>query len=343
MPDARNRQILFKSRPKGEPSQDNFLLVESAVPEPGEGHYLGRTIYLSLDPYMRGRMSDRKSYTEPAALGKVMIGATVSEVVASKNPKFSVGEIVLGYDGWQEYALSNGDGVRKLDPAQGAISHALGVLGMPGLTAYSALLDVGKPKQGETVVVSAAAGAVGSVVGQIAKIHGCRAVGLAGTDEKCSFVRDELGFDACINYKTRDLDAAFRETCPDGIDVYYDNVAGKVLEAVLRHINLGARIPLVGLISQYNATEAPPGPNLAALLIKRAMIQGYLVFDHFHRTGEFLREMSSWLREGKVKAVEHVVEGLENAPRAFLGLFRGENLGKLIVKVGDDPTRASAA
>ncbi len=265
---TRNRQVLLKSRPVGEPGTDNFELVESPLPEAGDGQYLARTIYLSLDPYMRGRMSGQKSYAEPAEVGKVMVGATVSRVVASKNPRFAEGDLILGYDGWQEYAVSSGEGVRKLDPSQGPISYALGVLGMPGLTAYAGLLDVGRPKPGETVVVSAASGAVGSVVGQIAKIKGCRAVGLAGTDEKCEYVTGELGFDACINYKTRDLDQALRETCPGGIDVYYDNVAGPILGAVLRHINVGARIPLVGLISQYNATEPPPGPNLFPLLIK---------------------------------------------------------------------------
>lgn len=334
-----NRQILFKSRPTGEPSEDNFELVETAVPELRDGQFLARTIYLSLDPYMRGRMSGRKSYTEPAELGKVMIGATVSEVVGSKSSQFAEGDIVLGYSGWQEYAVSRGEGVRQLDPARGRISYGLGVLGMPGLTAYCGLLDVGQPKAGETVVVSAAAGAVGSVVGQIAKIKGCRAVGLAGSEEKCEFVTKELGFDACINYKTQDLDEAIREHCPSGIDIYFDNVAGMVLEAVLRHINLGARIPLVGLISQYNATEMPAGPNLAPLLVKRAMIKGYLVFDSEHRNEEFLKEASGWIRQGKLKYREDIVEGLAKAPRAFLGLFRGENFGKLIVKVGDDPTK----
>jgi NADPH-dependent curcumin reductase CurA len=334
-----NRRFLLKSRPTGEPSEDNFEMVESPIPEPGSGELLARTIYLSLDPYMRGRMSGRKSYAEPAEVGKVMVGATVSQVVASKNPKFAEGEFILGYDGWQEYAISNGQGLRKLDPAQAPISYALGVLGMPGLTAYAALLDIGQPKAGETMVVSAAAGAVGSVAGQIAKIKGCRSVGLAGSDEKCAYVTRELGLDACINYRTRDLDAALKEACPGGIDVYYDNVAGAILEAVLRQINLGARIPLVGLISQYNAAEPPPGPNLLPLLVKRAMIKGFLVSDHTHRMGEFLRDVSGWLKDGPLKYREHVVQDLENAPRAFLGLFKGENIGKLIVKVGDDPTR----
>jgi NADPH-dependent curcumin reductase CurA len=335
-----NRQVLLKSRPAAEPGEDNFELTESPVREPGEGQFLARTIYLSLDPYMRGRMSARKSYVEPAEVGKPMVGQTVGQVVASRHPGFAVGDFVLDYGGWQEYALSNGKGARKLDPKHGPLSYALGVLGMPGLTAYAGLLDVGQPKPGETVVVSAASGAVGSVVGQIAKIQGCRAVGLAGSDAKCAYVEKELGLDACINYKTRDLDEAFKETCPDGIDVYYDNVAGKILEAVLRRINVGARIPLVGLISQYNAPEPPPGPNLMPLLVKRAMIRGFLVMDHVDRTEDFLRDVSGWLKSGRLKYREDVVEGLENAPRAFLGLFRGENFGKLLVKVSDDPTRS---
>jgi NADPH-dependent curcumin reductase CurA len=333
-----NRQILLKSRPVGRPSEDNFALVESPIPEPGVGQLLNRTIYLSLDPYMRGRMSETKSYAEPVQLGTVMVGSTVSEVVKSNHPGFVAGDIVVGYDGWQEFAISNGEGLRKLDPSQGPISYALGALGMPGLTAYSGLLDVGQPQPGETVVVSAAAGAVGSVVGQIAKLKGCRAVGLAGSDEKCAYVVQTLGFDACINYKTQDLDQALKESCPGGVDVYYDNVAGPILAAVLRRINRGARIPLVGLISQYNAAVPPPGPNLMPLLVQRASIQGYLVSDHFDRFGEFLRDVSGWITEGKVKVKEDVVEGLENAPKAFLGLFEGKNVGKLIVKVGDDLT-----
>ncbi len=230
--------------------------------------------------------------------------------------------------------------VESLTQRGGRLSYALGVLGMPGLTAYAALLDVGDPKSGETVVVSAASGAVGSIVGQIAKIKGCRAVGIAGSPEKCAYVTNELGFDACINYKTDDLDQALATTCPSGIDVYYDNVAGKILAAVLRRINQGARIPLVGLISQYNATEMPPGPNLVPLLVKRAMIKGFLVTDHGQRMSDFLRDVSAWIAEGRIKYREDIVPGLDRAPRAFLGLFRGENFGKLIVQVGDDPTAA---
>ncbi len=339
MSDNINRQVLLKSRPVGEPTLENFELVESPRPEPGPGQFLARTIYLSLDPYMRGRMSDRASYAAPAKLGEPMVGGTVGQVVRSNHPRFAEGDFVLGYWGWQDFGLSDGQGIRKLDPATAPISYALGVLGMPGMTAYVALLDIGRPKAGETVVVSAAAGAVGSVVGQIARIKGCRVVGTAGTDAKCRFLVDQLGFDAAINYKTQDLDEALAAACPQGIDIYYDNVGGPMLEAVLRRINRGARIPLVGLISQYNANSPPPGPNLIPLLINRALIQGFIVTDHPDREADFLRDVAAWLQAGRITYREDLVDGLENAPRAFLGLFRGENFGKLLVKVGDDPTR----
>lgn len=338
MSGATNRQILLVSRPRGEPTENNFSQVEVPIPEPGSGQFLSRTIYLSLDPYMRGRMSDKASYAKPAELGQVMVGGTVSQVISTNHPEFAAGDLVLGYDGWQEYAVSDGRGVKKIDPGLGPISYYLGVLGMPGLTAYAALLNIGSPQPGETVVVSAASGAVGSVVGQIAKIKGCRAVGVAGTDEKCDYVVRELGFDACINHRTRDFGEALAKACPNGIDVYFDNVAGPVLEAVLRHINLGARIPLVGLISQYNATEPPTGPNLMPLLVKRARIQGFLVSDHEGMREAFLRDVSGWLKAGKLKYREDRIHGLENASKAFPGLFQGKNFGKLIVKVGTDPT-----
>ena len=333
-----NRQILLKSRPDGEPKATNFTLAEAPVPTPQDGEVLRRTLYLSLDPYMRGRMSDGPSYAASVALGQVMVGGTISQVIASRSSEFAEGDFVLGYDGWQEYGLSDAQGLRKLDPAQGRLSYALGVLGMPGLTAYAALLDIGRPQPGETVVVSAAAGAVGSIVGQVAKIKGCRAVGLAGSDEKCRFVTDVLGFDACVNYKTADLAAALREACPDGIDVYFDNVAGRILEAVLGQINLGARIPLVGLISEYNTAAPPTGPNLRPLLVKRALIHGFLVGDYSYRQEVFLSDMSGWVREGSVKVCEERVDGLENAPEAFLGLFSGRNTGKLLVRVSEDPS-----
>ena len=334
-----NTQVLFSNRPEGAPTESNFEIVKTPIPGAGDGQVVRQTIYLSLDPYMRGRMSAQKSYAEGAKLGEPMVGQTVSRVIESKNPKFRPGDYVLTSDGWQQYGISDGKGLRKLNPEEAPISWALGVLGMVGLTAYVALLDIGKPKEGETVVVSAAAGAVGSIAGQIAKIKGCRVVGVAGTDEKCKWVVNGLGFDACINYKTEDLGAALKAACPKGIDVYFDNVGGAVLEAVLKRINVHARIPLVGLISQYNDAKLPPGPNLGSILVNRALIQGMIIFDHVDRMPAFLRDMSQWLREGKIKYREDVIQGLENAPRAFIGLLKGENIGKRVVQVAKDPTR----
>src|SRR6266568_5993053 len=265
-----NRQVLLRRRPKGEPKVSDFELAEAPVPPPGDGEFLCRTIYLSLDPYMRGRMNDAKSYAQPVELGTPMVGGAVSEVIASNNAAFPTGSFVVGPTGWQAYALSRGAGMRKLDPKAAPLSTALGVLGMPGMTAYVGLLDIGQPKPGETVVVSAAAGAVGSVVGQLAKIRECRAIGVAGSEAKCRYVVEELGFDECVNYKSDDLGTALRAVCPDGVDIYFDNVGGAVLAAVLQLINRGARIPLCGLISEYNATDRPPGPNLRPLLTNRA-------------------------------------------------------------------------
>jgi NADPH-dependent curcumin reductase CurA len=309
------------------------------VPAAGGGEVLTRTIYLSLDPYMRGRMNEGRSYAKPADLGQVMVGGTVSEIVESNHPGFAPGDLVVGYDGWQAYAVSTGAGMRKLDPRQAPISTALGVLGMPGMTAYVGLLDVGRPRAGETVVVSAAAGAVGSTVGQIAKIKDCRVVGVAGEPAKCEHVVRDLGFDACVSYKADDLAGALHAACPQGIDVYFENVGGAVLDAVLPLINQGARIPLCGLISQYNATAPVAGPNIRPLLFNRALIKGFIVSDHMDRAADFLRDCAQWVREGRLKYREDVVRGLENAPAAFIGLFAGRNLGKLLVQVGDDPTR----
>ena len=336
----KNTQVIFRSRPEAFPSEDNFEVVRTDVPAIGDGQVLRKTIYLSVDPYMRGRMSTARSYAEPAKLGEPMVGSTISEVLESRNPKYKAGDYVLGLDGWQEYGLSEGKGLRKLDPAVAPITTAVGVLGMPGLTAYVGMLDIGKPKEGETVVVSAAAGAVGSIAGQIAKIKGCRVVGTAGSDEKCDHVVNDLGFDACINYKKEDLREALKAACPKGIDVYFDNVGGDVLEAVLKRINVHARIPLIGLISQYSDREPRPGPNLLSVLSNRVLIQGMIIFDHTNRMPDFLRDMSQWLREGKVRYREDIVEGgIEKAPRAFIGLLQGENIGKRIVQVAPDPTR----
>ena len=336
---ASNRQIRLKSRPIGTPTADNFELAEAPTPAAGEGEVVRRTIYLSLDPYMRGRMSDAPSYAACVGLGGVMCGHTVSEVVESRHPDFRAGDLVAGYDGWQEFGLSKGKDLRKLDPKGPPVSTAIGVLGMPGLTAYVGLLDIGQPKAGETVVVSAASGAVGAVVGQLAKIKGCRAVGLAGSPEKCRYVVDELGFDACFNYKTDDLVPALRAACPNGIDIYFDNVGGAVFAAVLRVLNRGARIPLCGMISEYNASSNPAGPNLRPLLVHRAMIKGFIVSDHADRAAAFIQECAPLVMSGRLKFREDIVDGLENAPSAFMGLLEGRNFGKLLVRVSKDPTR----
>jgi NADPH-dependent curcumin reductase len=346
VPATTNRRVLLRNRPVGEPTPADFEIADAPMPSPGEGEILCRTIWLSLDPYMRGRMNDVKSYTAPVELGQPMVGGTVSEVVESRHSGFAPGDVVLGYGGWQTYHVARAGatpgpfGPLKLDARAAPISTALGVLGMPGMTAYVGLLDLGQPKPGETVVVSAAAGAVGSIVGQLAKIKGCRAVGVAGSQAKCDYVVKELGFDACVSYRTSDLFAALKDACPKGIDVYFDNVGGEVLKTVLRLVNPFARIPLCGLISQYNATEMPPGPNMGAVLINRVTIRGFIVSDHVERLSTFLADTAGWVRERRIKYREDVVEGLEQAPRAFIGLLRGENLGKMLVRVGPDPTRA---
>jgi NADPH-dependent curcumin reductase CurA len=328
-----NRQIQLKSRPEGAPGLDNFELVERPVPEPGEGEVLMRTLYLSLDPYMRGRMSAAKSYAKPAAVGEPMVGGTVGEIVASRNPKFSVGDIVLGYGGWQEYALSSGTALRKLDPAAAPVSTALGVLGMPGMTAYVGLLEIGQPKPGETVVVAAASGAVGSVVGQIAKIKGCRAVGIAGGADKCRFVTGELGSDACVDHRAPDFARALEAACPKGIDVYFENVGGAVQQTVWPMLNDFARIPVCGLIAQYNSPTPMPGPDMFSVLRKRLMLRGFIVSDFAAKQGDFLREAGEWVRTGRLKYREDVADGLEQAPAAFLGLLQGKNFGKMLVRV----------
>jgi NADPH-dependent curcumin reductase CurA len=335
-----NRQILLRQRPTGTPTPDDFSIVDRPMPEPRDGDVLRRTIYLSLDPYMRGRMSAAKSYAPSVVPGEVMVGGTVSVVMESRSPGFQPGEYVFCMDGWQEYACSAGTGLRKLDPGAAPISTALGVLGMPGLTAYVGLLDIGRPKSGETVVVSAASGAVGAIVGQIARLKGCRTVGVAGSREKCDYVVNDLGFDAAVNYRTDDLARALEAACPTGIDVYFENVGGTVLAAVLPLLNKGARIPLCGLVSQYNAASPPPGPNLSPLLINRALIQGFIVSDHFDRFAEFFRECSAWLRRGDLRYREDIVEGLDSAPQAFIGLLEGRNFGKMLVRVSTDPTRS---
>ncbi len=332
-----NRRITLKSRPDGYPKMTDFELQEQPIPQPREGEVLIRSIWLSLDPYMRGRMRDAASYAPSVQLGDAIVGGVVGRVVESRTPAFSVGEIVEGPLGWQEYASSDGRNLRRVDTALGPLSTALGVLGMPGMTAYFGFLDVCEPRPGETVVVSAASGAVGQVVGQIAKIMGCRVVGTAGSAEKVNYIVDELGFDAGINYKTEDVPTALAEACPLGVDVYFDNVGGPVTDAVMEQLADFARISVCGQISQYNVEEPPLGPrNMRALITHQARMEGFLVFQFAARHDEARRRMAGWIREGKLKYREDVVEGLENAPRAFIGMMRGENFGKLLVKVSDE-------
>jgi NADPH-dependent curcumin reductase CurA len=332
---GRNRRILLAARPVGLPRPTDFRLVDEPIPEPGPGQFLVRGRYLSLDPYMRGRMSDAPSYARPVQVGEVMTGAVVGEIVRSQHPGFAVGELVEDRVGWQEYGLSDGREARRVDPALGPISTALGVLGMPGLTAYFGLLEVGQPRPGETVVVSAASGAVGAVVGQIAKLAGCRAVGIAGGPAKVDYVVKELGFDAAIDYKAgADLGPALRAACPRGIDVYFDNVGGRITEAVSRQVNLFARIAVCGLISQYNLEAPEVAPrNERFVLMNRVRIQGFIVSDFYGRREPALRQLAEWVREGKLKYREDVVDGLENAPAAFIGMLQGKNFGKQLVRL----------
>jgi NADPH-dependent curcumin reductase len=340
MTEGKNRQIVLLSRPIGAPAPENFGLVEAPIPAIGAGQILLKTKYLSLDPYMRGRMSDAKSYAQPFAMGEPMGGGTVSEVVASNNPGYAAGDIVLAYGGWQEYSTSDGTGLHKLDPAAAPVTAALGVLGMPGLTAYTGLLNIGAPKPGETLVVAAAAGPVGSAVGQIGKIKGCRVVGIAGGQTKVDYLKNGLGFDAAIDHRSPDLKQELKAACPDGIDIYFENVGGVVWEAVFPLLNNFARVPVCGLVANYNDTALPEGPDrsgslMRAILTKRLHIQGFIVSDFAAQTPDFLREASGWIREGKLKYREDIVEGLENAPAAFIGLLNGANFGKLLVKVAE--------
>jgi NADPH-dependent curcumin reductase CurA len=338
MPADKNRQIVLVSRPQGEPVPANFALKEAPMPVPGPGQLLLRTKFLSLDPYMRGRMNDVKSYVPPFAIGEALGGGTVSEVVTSNNPDFAPGDTVLSFAGWQEYAVSDGKGLQKLDSQLAPVSTALGVLGMPGMTAYTGLLNIGEPKPGETVAVAAAAGPVGSAVGQIAKIKGCRAVGIAGGRDKTDYLVRELGFDAAVDHRSPTLKDDLRAACPNGIDVYFENVGGAVWDAVMPLLNNFARVPVCGLIANYNDTALPEGPDRMSLLmrvvlVKRLRIQGFIVSDYASQRNDFLRDVSGWIREGKLKYKEDIVEGLENAPQAFIGLLRGANFGKLLVKV----------
>jgi NADPH-dependent curcumin reductase CurA len=336
-------QVQLAARPVGDPKHSDFKITKVELPAVGVDEMLCRIIYQSLDPYMRGRMDDTKSYAVPVQIGDVLGAGTVAEVIESKNAKFKPGDIVTGMFGWQTYIISNGVGIRKIDPGVAPISTAVGILGMPGMTAYVGLLDIGEPKKGETVVVAAASGAVGSAVGQIAKIKGCRVIGIAGAAEKCAYVTEELGFDACLSHHSNNLDAELAALCPDGIDVYFENVGGKVFDAVFPLLNPFARIPICGLISRYSHIGEYPGPNelpklMRSILTNRLKIQGFIITERWNRFQDFEKDVSGWIKSGALKYREDFVDGLENAPEAFMGLLKGKNFGKLLVRVSEDPT-----
>lgn len=334
-----NRRIVLALRPEGAPTDKNFRLEKTAVPEPKEGEMLLRTIYLSLDPYMRGRMSEGPSYAEPVGIDEVMVGGTVCRVVTSRHVDYQEGDWVLANSGWQDYAVSDGSGLINLGSDPENPSYALGILGMPGFTAYMGLLDIGRPKEGDTLVVAAATGPVGATVGQIGKLKGCRVVGVAGGTEKCTHAEEVLGFDACLDHYAVDFAEQLKAACPKGIDVYFESVGGKVFDAVLPLLNTSARIPVCGLVSRYNATKLPDGPDrlsllMANILIKRLTVQGFIIFeDYADRYDEFAGQMSEWFKAGKIKYREHMVQGLDKAPEAFIGLLQGKNFGKLVVQV----------
>ena len=335
-----NRQWLLAARPLGEPTNDTLRLAETSVPVAGDKQVLLRTVFLSLDPYMRGRMSDAPSYAAPVAVGDVMVGGTVSRVIESHIPAFTKGDWVLSYNGWQDYAVSDGRGVTNLGPSPAHPSWALGVLGMPGFTAWAGLTLIGQPKAGETIVVAAATGPVGATVGQIGKLLGCDVVGIAGGAEKCAYAVDTLGFDACLDHRAPELRGRLAAAAPKGIDVYFENVGGAVFDAVLPLLNTRARIPLCGLVSQYNDTALPGGPDRSGWLMglflrKRITVQGFIVFDDFApRYPEFAAAMHGWITEGKIVYREDVIDGLEYAPDAFVGMLRGDNFGKRVIRVG---------
>jgi NADPH-dependent curcumin reductase CurA len=329
-----NTQVLLARRPHGWPDESNFEIVETPIPTPADGELLVRSHYLSLDPYMRGRMNDAKSYAAKVEIGDVMIGGAVGEVIESKNPKYAKGDFVVGTFGWQEYAIAKG-GILKVDPSHIPLSAYLGAVGMPGVTAYVGLYDIGTPKEGETVCVSAASGAVGAVVGQLAKIRGCRVVGIAGGPEKCAYVKDALGLDACVDYKASTFEADLRAATPNGVDVYFENVGGATLDAVLKRLNAFARIPLCGLVSQYNETSPYAVKNFGVLLTNRVKLEGFIVAERMERWPEALQNLGKWVAEGKIKYRETIAQGIRSAPRAFLGMLRGENHGKQLVKLVD--------
>jgi len=328
-----NKQVLLAARPDGWVKESDFHITQTAVPSPAEGQVLLKNLYLSLDPYMRGAMNEKRAYGTALKIGDVMVGETVSEVTESRNAKFKIGDTVAAYAGWQQYAISDGKNLRFVDPHLLPPSTYLGVVGMPGVTAWYGLLKIGEPKAGETVVVSAASGAVGGVVGQIAKIKQCRVVGFAGGRQKCDYVINELGFDACIDHRSENWYEALKEATPKGIDVYFENVGGPVLDALLARCNTFARIPLCGMIAEYNAKDRYGLKNLISAIGNRIKLQGFIISDHFEVWPEALAQLAQWVREGRIKYRESVTEGLESAPAAFVGLFKGENFGKQIVKI----------
>lgn len=339
-----NPRIILAQRPEGMPDENDLRVEEGPMPAPAEGQVLLRTIYLSLDPYMRSRMSAAKSYAKSVEVGSVMEGGTVCEVVESRHPDWQAGDLVLAHTGWQTYAAVDPQGLKRLDPDSAPISTAVGVLGMPGFTAYVGMVEHGRPQAGETVVVSAASGAVGQVVGQLARHWGCRAVGVAGGPEKCRFVTDEMGFDACVDHRASSFEQDLADACPDGVDVYWENVGGKVQQAVLPLFNEFARVPVCGLIAHYNDTDAPEGPNLLPafmrqVLTKRLTVRGFIQFDHADRRREFFKTVAPLVKDGIIRHREDIVQGLENAVPAFQGLLSGRNFGKLLVQVSEDPTR----
>jgi NADPH-dependent curcumin reductase len=335
-----NRQVLLKRRPNGLPTTADFAIADAPMPDPGAGEVLLRGIYLSLDPYMRGRISGARSYAKPVEIGAVIEGRVVGEVERSRDPAFCEGDFVYGGYGWQLYSAVPGAGLLKLDPAAAPLSTALGVLGMPGLTAYVGLSEIGRPQPGETVVVSAASGAVGAVAGQLAKRAGARAVGIAGGPDKCGYIEGELGFDLAVDHRSADLGAALDHACPNGIDVYFENVGGTVQQAVFPRLNDFGRVVMCGMVAEYNDVEPRPGPNLTAAVRKRLKIQGFIVSDQWQRWGEYRAMAAPLVRSGELKYREDIVDGLDHAPDAFIGLLQGRNFGKLLVRLGPDPTRS---
>jgi NADPH-dependent curcumin reductase CurA len=332
------RSVVLKHRPTAEPSDRDFALVEDAIPEPGVGEVVTRTIWLSIDPYMRGRLREQQTYAVAIQVGEVMTGETVGEVVASNHPGFKPGDIAVGARGWQSHSVSQGDKLVKLDRHAAPLSAYLGVLGMPGATAYAGVTEICKPAAGETFVVSAASGAVGSIAGQLAKRAGARVVGIAGGAEKCLWVQDSLGFDDCVDHRSMDLHRELQAACPNGVDAYFENVGGAVQAAVFDQLNAFARVAMCGMVSQYNMEEFPPGPNLGFLVGKRVLIQGFIVSDRAERLIEWRKLAAPWVADGSLVYREDVVVGLENAPNALCGILDGRNFGKLLVRVGDDPT-----